>query len=123
MQKLEIDLLKEENARLREALESKLAKAVEENVKLKDAEEVLYISEKREGAQYKEQGCDYTIYHPKVFSQLVVQGSKFGIFKEFNRLKELNEKSIEVLDHYANGHWDIGKRAREFIEANNKGNL
>jgi hypothetical protein len=47
---------------------------------------------KDELKKIEEQGCDYTIYHPKVLPQLVVQGSKFGIFKEFNRLKEQTEE-------------------------------
>jgi hypothetical protein len=45
------------------------------------------------------------------------------ISNEFAELEGQNEKALEVLDYYANGSWDIGKRAREFIEANNKGNL
>jgi hypothetical protein len=40
------------------------------------------------------------------------------INSEFNKLKGQNKKSIEVLDYYANGSWDIGKRAREFLATN-----
>jgi hypothetical protein len=32
-------------------------------------------------------------------------------------------KAIEILDFYANGNWDIGKPARDFLATNNKENL
>jgi hypothetical protein len=56
-----------------------------------------------------------------------------GILEEFNKFQKQIEvqgknddrlwKAVEILDYYANGSWDIGKPARDFLATNNKGNL